>query len=153
MITVGMLFGLLTALGEEIGWRGFLVPELYKMTSFTKTSIIIGLIWAVWHYPGILFTGYYPGDKSWYAIPCFTLMLLGISFIMTWLRLKSGSLWTAAILHASHNIFIQAVFDPLTKSTGATEYITTEFGIGMAIVYCIVAYFFWRKRSELPKEK
>jgi membrane protease YdiL (CAAX protease family) len=153
MITVGMLLSLVTALGEEIGWRGFLVPELYKMTSFTKTSIIIGIIWAVWHYPGILYTGYYSGDKPWYAIPCFTLMVIGLSFIMSWLRLKSGSLWTAAILHASHNIFIQAVFDPLTKRTAATEYITTEFGIGMAVIYCIAAYFFWRKRSALPKAK
>lgn len=153
IITMGMIFGLMKAPGEEIAWRGFLVPELYKITSFTKTSIIIGLIWAVWHYPVILYTGYYSGSKPWYAIPCFTLMVIGLSFIMTWLRLKSGSLWTAAILHTSHNIFIQAVFDPLTKRTAATEYITTEFGIGMAVIYCIAAYFFWRKRSALPKAK
>jgi membrane protease YdiL (CAAX protease family) len=151
MATVWALIGLLFALGEEIGWRGFLVPELCKITSFTKTSIIVGLIWAVWHYPGILYTGYYSGDKPWFAIPCFTLMLVGMSFIMSWLRLKSGSLWTAAILHASHNAFIQSVFNHLTKNTEATEYFTTEFGIGMALIYCIVAYFFWRKRSELPK--
>lgn len=153
MATVWVLIGILFALGEEIGWRGFLVPELYKRTSFTKTSIIIGIIWAVWHYPGILYTGYYSGDKPWFAIPCFTLMLLGMSFILSWIRLKSGSLWTAAILHASHNAFIQSVFNHLTKNTKATEYITTEFGIGMAIIYCIAAYFFWRKRSALPKVK
>jgi len=151
MATVWVLIGILFALGEEIGWRGFLLPELCKITSFSKASIIVGLIWAVWHYPGILYTGYYPGDKPWYAIPCFTLMVIGLSFIMSWLRLKSGSLWTAAILHASHNAFIQSVFNHLTKSTEVTEYFTTEFGIGMAVIYCIAAYFFWRKRSALPK--
>jgi len=151
MMTVGIVFGMVPALGEEIGWRGFLVAELYKITSFTKTSIIIGLIWAVWHYPGILLTSYYSGNKPWYAIPCFTLMLLGMSFIMTWLRLKSGSLWTAVIFHASHNFFIQAIFDPLTKYNKLTEYITSEFGIGMAVIYCMVAFLLWRRRSELSK--
>ena len=39
--------------GEEIGWRGLLVPELVKVTSFTKTALIIGIVWAAWHIPGI----------------------------------------------------------------------------------------------------
>jgi len=49
--TLGVLISCLTALGEEIGWRGFLVPQLASVTSFTKTALISGLIWAVWHYP------------------------------------------------------------------------------------------------------
>jgi membrane protease YdiL (CAAX protease family) len=151
IMTVGMLTGMLTALGEEIGWRGFLVTELFKKYSYTKTSIIIGVIWAVWHYPGILFTDYYSGNNHWYAILCFTLMIVGWTFVMNWVRLKSGSLWTAAIFHASHNLFIQGVFDPLTKNNETTEYITSEFGIGVAVVYCILAYFFWRRRSELEQ--
>jgi membrane protease YdiL (CAAX protease family) len=150
MTTAGFLFGLVTALGEEIGWRGFLVPELYRTTSFGRTSVVVGIIWSAWHYPGILFTGYYSGDNAWYAIPCFTVMLLGLSFVMSWLRIKSGCMWTAVILHASHNMFIQGMFDPLTERTAATEYVTTEFGIGLAVVYCVAAYCCWRKRAELP---
>ena len=46
-----LLGGLLPALGEEIGWRGFLVPELARLTSFTNTALISG---AIWHYPMIL---------------------------------------------------------------------------------------------------
>ena len=94
--------------------------------------------------------GYNSGTPAWYAIPCFFMMIIGLSFIMTWLRLKSGSLWTAVIIHASHNLFIQGVFDPLTTDRGVTKYITTEFGIGLAVVYIVAAYFFWKKRFELP---
>ena len=73
-----------------------------------------------------------------------------MSFIMTWLRLKSGSLWTAVILHGSHNLFIQGFYDPLTIEKDITNYFTTEFGFGLAFIYSIVAYFFWKQRSKLP---
>jgi len=150
MSSVWMLIGCIYALGEEIGWRGFLVPELSRVTSYFNTSLIIGLVWAVWHIPGILFMGYNNGAASWYSILFFTIMITGLSFIMTWLRLKSGSLWTAVILHASHNLFIQGFYDPLTIEHGITKYFTTEFGFGLAFIYSIAAYFFWKKRFKLP---
>jgi len=60
-----------------------------------------------------------------------------------------GSLWTAAILHASHNIFIQGIFDPLTRDTGFTTYITTEFGVGLAVAAIIIAVIFRRQRASI----
>jgi membrane protease YdiL (CAAX protease family) len=105
--TAGMIRGLSTALGEEIGWRGFLVPELVKQMSYTKLSLLIGIIWAAWHSPLLLFADYNAGTNRWYAMGCFTVMIVSNSFIFAWLRLKSGSLWTAAVLHASHNLFVK----------------------------------------------
>ena len=49
--TTGMLSGVAAATGEEIGWRGFLVPELAKVLPFTGVALVSGLIWAAWHYP------------------------------------------------------------------------------------------------------
>jgi membrane protease YdiL (CAAX protease family) len=49
--TTGMISGVGAALGEEIGWRGFLVPELAKALPFTGVAMVSGLIWASWHYP------------------------------------------------------------------------------------------------------
>jgi phosphotransferase system glucose/maltose/N-acetylglucosamine-specific IIC component len=72
---------------------------------------------------------------------------------MNWIRLRSGSLWTGAVFHASHNLFIQGVFDLMTIDKEVTKYFTTEFGIGMALIYAVTAYFFWRKRDKLPIEK
>ncbi len=46
-----MLTGVATAAGEEIGWRGFLVPELAKGLPFTAVALVSGIIWAAWHYP------------------------------------------------------------------------------------------------------
>ncbi|MGB5172147.1 MAG: type II CAAX endopeptidase family protein, partial [Eudoraea sp.] len=57
----GTIRSMASALGEEIGWRGFLVPELYKKYGFTKTSLISGVIWGAWHLPILLFADYNSG--------------------------------------------------------------------------------------------
>jgi len=148
---VGLFGSLLSATGEEIGWRGVFVPELAKVTSFPKVALISGAIWAIWHLPAILFADYnLPGVPKWYAGLMFTIMVLGISFAFAWLRLKSGSLWTAAILHASHNLFIQVIFTPLTLQNKITPFIIDEFGVGLAMAGVLVAWFFIRKNNQQP---
>jgi uncharacterized protein len=151
LATLGVLAGMVFALGEEIGWRGLLVPELAKTASFTNTALISGAAWSVYHFPLILFANYNSGTPKWYALLVFTWMAVAASFVFAWLRLKSGSLWTAVILHASHNLFIQEIFDPLTKDRGITKYITTEFGVGLALAYTLAAWYCWRRRAELPQ--
>ncbi len=58
---------------------------------------------------------------------------------MAWLVLRARSLWPAAILHASHNLFIQSIFTPLTRDTGPTKYVIDEFGVGLVITTAIGA--------------
>jgi membrane protease YdiL (CAAX protease family) len=132
------------ALGEEIGWRGFLVPELSKVVGFTGVGLISGLMWATYHFPVLLFGNYNKGAPAWYSLICFTLMVVADSFIMAWLTLRSKSLWPAAIFHGSHNLFIQSIFTPLTRDTGPTKYIIDEFGIGLVITIGIGAVIAWR---------
>lgn len=148
--TLGLLKACPYALGEEIGWRGFLVPELAKTTNFFNTALISGVAWAVWHYPTIIFGGYNNGTSIPYSLFCFTLAVIAISFPMAWLRLKSGSLWTGMIFHASDNLFLEDVFSNLTKDTGITNYLVGEFGILIAIACLIPAFIFWQRRHELP---
>jgi membrane protease YdiL (CAAX protease family) len=147
--SVGLVGKLSRALGEEIGWRGFLVPELSKIVSFPMVGVISGLMWAVYHFPVLLFADYNAGTPPWYGLACFTVMVVADSFILAWLTLRSGSLWPAAILHASHNLFIQSILTPLTRDTGPTKYIIDEFGIGLVITITIGAFMVWRKRAEL----
>ncbi len=145
----GIFRSMSSALGEEIGWRGFLTPELYKTQGFTTTSLITGLIWGIWHLPILLFADYNSGTPYWFSLPCFMVLVISISFIYTWYRIKSGSLWTAVILHGSHNLFIQSVFTPLTENTGDTAYFIDEFGIVLPIIAFGFAIYFWTRRNEL----
>lgn len=145
----GLIGSLARALGEEIGWRGFLVPELYKTVGFTGTALITGIVWSLWHYPVLIFADYNAGTATWYALLCFTVMVIAISFVFAWLRLKSGSLWTAAMLHASHNLYVQAIFTPLTRDTGKTAWFIDEFGAVLPLVTVGFAIYFWSRRGEL----
>ena len=146
----GLIGSLASALGEEIGWRGFLVPELARNFSFTTTAVISGVIWSLWHYPLLIWGDYNAGTPTWYGLTCFTVMVIALSFIFAWMRLKSGSLWTGAMLHASHNLFVQGIFTPLTRNTGKTAWYIDEFGAVLPAVIVVFAIYFWRRRHELP---
>ena len=151
LATLGVLMSLGSAMGEELGWRGLLAPQLARLTgSFTKTAFISGVIHAAWHLPLILFASYRSSAPLWYGVLCFSIMAIGLNFLMVWLRLKSGSFWPAALLHASHNAFVQSIFDPLTEALPITPYITGEFGIGLALAVAGLAYVAWRLR-EMPE--
>ena len=144
------LTSLVSAAGEEIGWRGFLVPRMHALLGFTGTSLLVGLIWAAWHYPinVAVFPLHRPNVPLWYANACFTLLVIGAAFMHTWLRLKSRSVWPSTLLHASGNAF-QGVLQAATRETEVTSYLTTEYGAAFAAVGCVLVVVFWSRRGEV----
>ncbi len=135
--------GILATLGEELGWSGVLTPRLLDLTTFTRASLIRGMIWSLWHYPliAVLLPRYRPGLPVWYALTCMTVSITAISFVYTWLRVATGSVWPAALLHAVSSGF-QEFFEAVTKNTGPTYWITFEFGAGFAVVLSLIAWGF-----------
>jgi CAAX protease family protein len=148
-VVLGSILSVRSAAGEEIGWRGLLVPELSKVTGFTSTALLSGIAWTAWHVPLIVLADYNGGTPAWYSTLCFAVMVVGISFPMAWLRLRSGSLWAAALFHASHNLYIQGYFDRATLDTGITKWITGEFGAALAIMGILLAVIFWLLRKRV----
>jgi len=155
MGVVGMVGSSAHALGEEIGWRGFLAPRLVGRLGFWGGAIVTGLIWTAWHVPVLLFAGYNNGTPWWYGLGCFTVLVVSISVVMTWLRMRSGSLWTGVLVHASHNLFIQALLTPMTAPRGSiTPYAIDEFGFAvpaMALVTAILVAVFAAKPLDRPE--
>jgi len=149
--TLGM-FVAFGGIGEEMGWRGFLVPELYRHYNFTKTALISGAIWAVFHWPLlILLLAPRLGVSPWAMLPISLVAGIGLSTIMAWFRLKSGSVWTAVIFHMGLNIHTQGFFQNLTIETSwLTNYVSGEHGLMLALVSLLFGYWFWQKRGELP---
>ena len=124
MASVGLVHSIANGLGEEIGWRGFLVPELFKTMGFTATALFSGIIWALWHYPVLIGADYNAGTPAWYGLICFTVMILAISFIFAWMRLKSGSLLPIvtiafAIFFWSRRGELAAFIPPLIQETAS----------------------------------
>lgn len=143
-ITLAPLINVLFALGEELGWRGFLLPLLMPLGQW-KAILISGVIWGVWHAPVILQGHNYPG----YPIPGVFMMivfcvLLGVIF--SWMYLNTKSPWVAALAHGSVNavaglpiLFFQPNFN---MAFGGTLAAPTAW-IGMAL---FIAWLAWTKR-------
>ena len=138
--------GLFYAMGEEIGWRGFLTTRLLKYKTFLQTSFIVGTIWALWHLP-ILYLMLAKADINiLLALSIYSLGVIVETFMYTWFVKKSSSVWPCIILHASYNFHIQEVFDKLLIKDGSTTFITGEFGIAILIVSLIIAFILYLKR-------
>jgi|TARA_R110002049_G_scaffold10175_4_gene50710 membrane protease YdiL (CAAX protease family) len=146
LATVGMVSAASRALGEEIGWRGFMIWEMRKIMPFWALGLLSGAIWAVWHWPAILFTDYNAGEGNFVLqMFIFTMTILPQGIVYAYFAFKSHSLWPAVILHASHNLFIQRIFTPLTIKGEDSHFYIDEFGIVMPIIGCLMAYYFYRR--------
>ncbi|MFC1511194.1 type II CAAX prenyl endopeptidase Rce1 family protein, partial [Candidatus Margulisiibacteriota bacterium] len=105
---------------------------------------------SLWHFPLIISGVYLAQMPMGPQLVLLVISIMAMTFPISWLRLKSGSLWAAVLMHASHNLYIQRFFDPLTTETGAlSKYLIGESGIVMSIVFVVVAIIFWRLRSKL----
>ena len=89
------------AFGEELGWRGFLVPALRQYGTW-PALVISGLIWGLWHAPVILL-GYNFGRTDVTGVLLMTAGCLAWGVLLGWLRLRSASLWPAVFAHGAMN--------------------------------------------------
>jgi membrane protease YdiL (CAAX protease family) len=141
--TAGLVRAMDNALGEEIGWRGFLTPRLTAAAGFVPATLLTGTIWTLWHTPILVFSTYNGGGDTAFEIASFAVTVISMSGVFAWLRLDSRSLWPAATLHASHDLFIQVVFDPLSARAGHHITMVSEFGVVTAAVCVLFSLPFW----------
>jgi uncharacterized protein len=96
-------------LGEEIGWRGLLLPQLLQLTSPIKASLAVGVIWFLWHIPLYLAAG-----RDLHLLGFF-INVLGISVIFTWFYIRSGfSTFVTILLHATSNFGLFLILKSFT---------------------------------------
>ena len=131
----GILFSVLGAFGEEIGWRGFLAPLLARRQGFT------GLVWCSWlpwfsFYLWLFFlAGSYSGTAFELQVATMGTLLFGLNVLLVWLRMRTGSLWPPLLFHAVHNLL---VFDPVTLGLSHGPWLTGELGLGLACGYLAI---------------
>jgi uncharacterized protein len=92
---------------EEIGWRGFALPCLQRRCSALASSLIIGLVWACWHWQGYVYLAPYPAVKTpfpWLEVAAYVPMVMSLSVIFTWVyNSTGGSLFAVVLLHGAVN--------------------------------------------------
>lgn len=99
---MGGFLNAIPALGEEIGWRGWLFPRLLRLGS-VPAILISGVVWGVWHAPLLLLGYNYPYSSGPVAIACMSGMCIVFGALLGWLRLYSNSVWPAALAHGVSN--------------------------------------------------
>ncbi len=103
---LSIAFASLSAVGEEIGWRGFLWPALRSRAGFWSTSLVILVIWWAYHVPLILL-GWY---GSMAGLPAFTVAIAGFVLFIGVLTDRARSLWPSVIAHGSWNALVATSF-------------------------------------------
>jgi membrane protease YdiL (CAAX protease family) len=99
LIVPWFLFEMFTN-GEEIGWRGYILPRLQVRYTALVSSLIVGVIWSVWHLPKFIGTGSSGGRSfAWFTVFC-----MASAILFTWIYNNSrGSLLLVPLFHATNN--------------------------------------------------
>lgn len=99
------------ALGEEIGWRGFALPNLAARRGFWAGAAILGLAWTVWHYPLLLANARISSlDEAVYWLGLFSLQIFLANFLISWLMLRSGAVLIPTLFHTTFNVVATAYY-------------------------------------------
>jgi membrane protease YdiL (CAAX protease family) len=137
VVLIGGALGLPLTLGEEYGWRGYLLARLLPLGEI-KATLIVGLIWAVWHLPILLIGLNYPEQSLMKVLPVFGMTVLLMSFPFTWLYVDSrASVIAVALMHSVLN----ATGDTFTSSRyldGNPLVVSAGGIVAVAILFIIV---------------
>jgi len=139
-LPISLTIGTFYALGEEIGFRGYVLPRLLGQGR-QQAVLISGLLHAIWHLPLIFLTPFYHSDGNRLIVTLlFLLTLTAAGVIYGYLRLTYDSLWPAAILHRAVNVYwsVFAAFT-LASSPLAREYLGGESGLLTLLPTAILA--------------
>ncbi len=137
----GGLVNSIPAFGEELGWRGFLLPRLLPLGT-APALLLSGVIWGLWHTPALLLGHNYPANPV-LGVPAFVVVCILLGTLLGWLRLKFRSVFPAALAHGAVNAAAglavlfssaEAPVDPfLVGLTGLSGWIVMALLIGLAM--------------------
>lgn len=156
----------IAALGEEIGWRGFLYPQLKARHGRRKGWILGGIIWGAWHWPLIWLIGYEYGAAAGNSVGyvgspvlgmlLFCVITVGWGILHDWLYEKSGSILLPALFHGAINAAATLPMSVCLTNTGSARLLgPAPMGIVAAVPFLVVALVLLlrpdKERAPMPQ--
>jgi membrane protease YdiL (CAAX protease family) len=153
-LPIGIAITAIAATGEEVGWRGWLLPKLLPLGTGWALCVS-GAIWGLWHAPAILLGLNYE-ERNPFGIIMMMVGCVGAGVLVGWLRLASGSLLPCVLAHAALNSFASyqsVLFPPFDERLVGPLAITGWVVMALLIAACVLRATRLRQRhgSQLDR--
>ena len=144
------------ALGEEVGWRGYMMPRLKERFGLLNGRLLGGVVWGVWHWPLMLLVGYEYGT-NYLGAPLLGLVVwcvvcFALNTLLDWLYEKTGCIWVPAIAHGAFNA-IAALPQVLVTPADAYYNVLGPMPIGLIAALPMLAAAVWLTLREMKQEE
>ena len=155
-ITLAPPINMLFAVGEEAGWRGYMMPQLKERFGLLNGRLLGGVIWGVWHWPIMLLTGYEYGT-NYLGAPVLGLVVwcvvcFALNTLLDWLYEKTGCIWVSAIAHGAFNA-VAALFTVLTYPADTYYNVLGPTPIGLIGMLPMLAAAGWLTLRQVKQEE
>ena len=145
-ITLAPAINMFFALGEEAGWRGYMMPRLKERFGLLNGRLLGGVIWGVWHWPLMLLVGYEYGT-NYLGAPVLGLFVwcvvcFALNTLLDWLYEKTGCIWVPSIAHGAFNA-VASLFVVLTNPADTYYNVLGPMPIGLIGMLPMLAAAVW----------
>ena len=148
LIPLAIAFSTPFQAGEEIGWRGFALPQLADRFGLRTASVLLGVIWAVWHLPQFYIAG---ADTYQQSFLLWAPQVVAISIALAWLYARSrGSLLLVMLMHSAINNSKDIVASGAAIPPGVFSFnVSVMSWLGLGLLWIAAAYFLARMPRSL----
>ena len=145
-VTLAPLINMFAAVGEEAGWRGYMMPRLKERFGLLNGRLLGGVIWGVWHWPLMLLVGYEYGT-NYLGAPVLGLFVwcvvcFALNTLLDWLYEKTGCIWVPSIAHGAFNA-VASLFVVLTNPADTYYNVLGPMPIGLIGMLPMLAAAVW----------
>ena len=154
-LTYAPLVNMIPALGEEVGWRGFLYPQLKARFGKRRGWLIGGVIWGMWHWPLMCLTGYeYGTDYVGFPVVgmlIFCIFTVAVGILCDWLYERTECIWIPSLLHGAVNAAGTVPMAVCAANTGSAILLgPAPIGVlaGLPLLACAMALLFKAAKAE-----
>ena len=156
-VTLAPLANMIPAVGEEAGWRGYMMPRLKERLGLLNGRLLGGVIWGVWHWPLMLLVGYEYGT-NYLGAPLLGLVVwcvvcFALNTLLDWLYEKTSCIWVPAIAHGALNA-VASMPVVLTDPAEASYYtVLGPMPIGLIGMLPVLAVAVWLTLRQMKQEE
>jgi uncharacterized protein len=149
----GLMYGIVSALLEEIGWLGFAFPKMRAKHSPLSAALLLGILWGLWHLPVIDFLGA-ASPHGAYWLPFALAFIVAMTFLrilIVWIYSNTNSILLGQIMHASSTGFLVA-FSPLAASPAQESLWYAVYAVELGLVVALVVALYGKYLVRQPAQ-